>query len=82
MRERYPPDSLCPQSQGCLRGGQVGAMMMNKYMVEKWERERQNSLYAVVRGRLEEARAVRNVLMLASLLATWNQGDKWAVILP
>ena len=57
-------------------------MMMKKYMVEKWERERQNGLYAVVRGRLEEARAVRNVLMLASLLATRNQGDKWAMILP
>lgn len=40
-------------------------MMMNKYMVEKWERVRWNGLYAVVRGRLEEARAVRNVLMLA-----------------
>lgn len=34
-----------------------------------------NGVYAVVRGRLEEARALRNVWMLASLLATQNQGD-------
>lgn len=42
---------------------------MHKCMVVKWKRKRQKGSWAVVRGRTEEARTVRNGLMLVACLS-------------
>ena len=87
MGERHHWCSLGPHGSGLpeastgplvpFSAGWMSVIMVNKYMIEMGEKERQDGLYAMVRGSSEEVRVVRNGLMLTACLppcTRWHLG--------
>lgn len=52
--------------------------MMSKFMVEKWEKMRQNGSCAVERARMRQSKGDEEPDNMGRLLATSGHGDLWA----